>query len=475
MNYMKHSFFFLIGSRCNVFNFSLALLCIFVFTGACTSVTERDKWFEDKERTETNLLEYDSGIGALAGEQEVDGTMYFKVFRAPPGERENVRIRTCVLQHGYGMVQGNLNFKSFTYGTFVDIYYSEAMIKRLLGVCQEVIVPMQESNHTTILEMTLRTEKFLREVACRPILSPPAPGASGPRETCAFIGHSKGGAVAFNIARRCMQQTSSMGEAACKALAEIYSAAGVIQGSSATFTVYGAYLREQNDTNKLFTKVLGFGLHLLWDSLDEYTPGKTNPTWIDLSPAAPMEKGVPLKVINDIVLLKTGWLRADFAASTTKFRFTGGRSQKLHGCGEGEVSKFYLACRSFGNNLSLLHRGDLRPMFEEGLAAVKKDPRFKNPLTGGYEYLEDITWETKQTGDGLADFKHSIGGCQKGLASKSPDKAVKACLIHKDLNHLANAGGISLRRSISLMNSQTNFLRIGAFLVRRGENSGDSG
>ncbi|MCB1159469.1 MAG: hypothetical protein KDK45_18345 [Leptospiraceae bacterium] len=379
---------------------------------------------------------YNSFIPARIDETKITENVYYKIYRKDKLENKLIpSVRTCYLQHGYGMEVAMIKFKNITFDYFVHTYYGLGSIDKLLDTaCGEVIVAFQESNKTTILEMTERTEKFIRDVVCTP-LRPGMPETFSKR--CAYIGHSKGGAVAFNLARRCMQKTSLMGENTCEALSEIYSATGVVQGALATFVVRGAYVSKDKETQEQFVKSLGFGLNMVMPLYEDYEPGKTNPTWMDLSPAAPMENNVPLYVVNNIPLKKEGWLKADFAASGVRYKFSGGKRDRLLSCGEKRSFEYnYTACRLFGKNVKYLHYDKLQPAFEEGLNAAKKDPNFSYKRD---PYLSEMNWERYQVGDGLADYYLSLNACWKGL-DVSEKRAVKSCKTFYTLNHLSTAG-----------------------------------
>ncbi|MEM7180409.1 MAG: hypothetical protein AAF518_05825 [Spirochaetota bacterium] len=367
------------------------------------------------------------------------GTIYYKVYRLESNISHIRFVKTCYLQHGYGIDARMVSFKRLTFDTFVHTYYSLQAIHELLAsACGEVIVAMQESNQTSILQMTQRTERFIKDRVCQsreiPILY---------QKECAFIGHSKGGAVAFNIARRCMQKTSLLQEAGCKRLQEIYSSTGVIQGAQASFAVYGAYLDKDKEDQENFVKFLGFGINLVLPAFQAYEAGKSNPTWFDLSPGAPMEKRKPLFVTNDISLKRQGWLVGNFAASGVGFVFKGNEKEELMGCGAKDRWEYnYNACRIFGKRVSLVHSKRLQRSFTRGLQAAQKNPLFT--YKDKNKYLENFSWQSYQKGDGLADLYLSLHACRKGLAVAEKERIVRACTVLPPMNHLATAGGNEL-------------------------------
>jgi len=400
----------------------------------------------------------------------VDGRLAYLVYTQKNHRRP---VQRCVLLHGYGVTQSRLNLGAKVaptlkrissrlnpHATFAAIYYGQAIIDELLAKsCESVFVPLQESNNTSIFEMTQRTEMFLRDDVCT------FDSVRKPRIGCALVGHSKGGAVAFNIARRCMDQTSLLGEKGCRQLGKIYSAAGVIQGASAAATVLGAKLlfekndREgqsvfaaMNDWSGAFSRFLFNAGNALWDFQSDKSD-ETNPTWFDLSPLAPQENNRPLYLINDIVLEKKGWLVADFAASMTEYEFNG-RMDDWLGCGtrapmpSGTYEAVHFRahetfCRVFGNAMGPIHSDILRPAFEEGARALHAVAEKYSNLdeTGGSTAFLDrvLTWDRFQVGDGFADYELSLGSCLRGYGA--PNSAVVSCQRLTNVNHQAAAGG----------------------------------
>ena len=387
--------------------------------------------FSDAAAVESERLRFESRVAAQVDPNAVRGEVYFKVFRVPVADRGARRLDVCVLQHGFGIGQSLLDFKRLTYDGFVSTYYGGGSIQKLLSaVCERVVVPMQETNRTSILEMTERTEVFLREIACPP--------RRGKALRCAYIGHSKGGAVAFNIARRCMQKRSLLGAEGCARLSKIYSATGVVQGALAALVAYGAALTRNGEHQKLFKVVLGWGMDLVWDVYEPYVPGRTNPIWLDLSPLAPMEDGTPLYRANDLALTKSGWLKGDFSASAVDFRFKDDGTSILSGCGGSQDSSVLNAqsCRAFGLAVGRLHSSALQPSFDAALDALRKKPEAK-----AAGVIPSLTWKRYQESDGLADLTLSLSACRKGLAVVGAARAVRSCTVFSDLNHLATAGG----------------------------------
>lgn len=409
-----------------------ALLALIAIGAGCRSLDPR-RPFADAAATESPRLRFDSKVPARVEPNSVSGEVFFKVFRTPAGQRGKRPLDVCVLQHGFGVGQTLLTFKSLTYDAFVSTYYGGGTVTALLrSTCDSVFVPMQESNRTSILEMTERTEVFLREIAC--------PARPKKALRCAYVGHSKGGAVAFNIARRCMQKRSLLGSDGCSRIHKIYSATGVIQGALGALVVHGAALLRNSEHQQLFASLLGWGMNLVWDVYEPHVPGKSNPVWLDLSPLAPMEDGVPLYKANSVTLTRSGWLAADFAASGVDFRFNDDGSSILHGCGQAGQSSVLNArsCQAFGVAVGRLHSAALRPSFEAGL----RDLTARAPTTpDSGPFIQSLNWNEYQQGDGLADLKLSLSACRKGLLVKPALRAVRSCTIFGGLNHLATAGG----------------------------------
>lgn len=374
---------------------------------------------------------YDSGVAAAAN-KEVRGTVIFRIFTS--AEPHSRRIARCYLQHGFGAPAALEARSAFRFDSFTDAYYGPDLIAALGEVCGEVIVGVQESITTSILEMTERTERFLRDAVCN---APVRPGQKG----CAYIGHSKGGAVAYNVARRCMQQTSSMGPEACGRLAEVFSSAGVVQGALLTFTALGAYAERKKKTQSDFVRLLGGAADTAVHVYEDYVPGKTNPVWMDLSPAAPMENGQRLFDVNSVPLRRTGWFSGDYASLASDFDFES--ASEIGGC-EESLSLFAAGCRRFGRNAAVLHGADLKDVFLKGVAAMSEIEGLAGFMR---EHRELFTWENQQKSDGLADYLLAHRACVKGLEVPEPMRAVRRCETITEMNHWASSGrGPAARR-----------------------------
>lgn len=373
---------------------------------------------------------YDSQIGAQAGKGVVDGRVLYRKYSLPEQAMQPRRIDQCYMQHGYVVDQGMMNAVAggdvALLDAFVENYYSQRLIKELLATsCRTVILGIHEVIYTNLYESTLRTESFMRDVVCD-------------SQSCGVFGHSKGGNMVSHMARRCMQETSLMGEAACKDVKEFYSASGTSHGAGFAAVVYGIYLRNPDSFRLVMMEKLAqfFGIRLGFTAADQmdYIPGETNPIWLDISPATPMENGIPAFVANEVALEHQGWLVGDYAASNTKFDYTKS-IRALYGCTRVAGAQNYQNCVKAGAILNLMHSPMDRRYFDAGLAAMKTQPQFINPLTGDHAYLDHLTWEGFQVGDGLADYELSLRMCSHG------GSAVQSCTTFSDSNHQATAGG----------------------------------
>ncbi len=173
----------------------------------------------------------------------VEGKIYLQTAHSP--NHKPLSVRRCVLIQGYGITQDILDFFILQQGTgaqlvriFVQLQgksavraVSEAytggeyLIDRLRKeACEEVVLTVQETTQSTLLEMTERTERLL-ETVCGPNLKVSFAG----QKSCALFGHSKGGETASLIARRCGDKTG-MSEVACRNISEIYTTASAEGG-----------------------------------------------------------------------------------------------------------------------------------------------------------------------------------------------------------------------------------------------------
>jgi len=405
------------------------LLSAFACTSAPYYTFDRPVNFSELEASP--LLRYESGIAAAAGSDDRSAQVLYRVYRAPEERRAELRppIRTCYLQHGYGVLPflQSVAREPDRFSDMAESYWSRRLLEALLTqACGEVLVAVQESAVTTVLEMTLRTEAFTRDIAC--LLK--RRGRYRENETgrfsknCAIIGHSKGGAVVFNLARRCLQKRSTLGAEGCGWIDEYFSAAGVVQGTGMVF--------------------IGYGLELMTTGPreDDDSGTQSNPLWLDVGPMAPLEDGVPMAVQNDVALERRGWLRGDFAAFATDFAFPPEGDGELYGCGRsGAETQLYLeGCRAFGEAMGEVLHPRFLEAFQRGLTAARSDARFAGP-DGTTNYLASYTWPRTRRSDGLVDFVSGIAACRQGLAIPEARRIVRSCTALENANHWANAGG----------------------------------
>jgi len=243
--------------------------------------------------------------------------------------------------------------------SFGYFYFGEYLIQNLLtSACDSVYVLLQESNQSSTLEMIVRTERFLKEVACQ---GPVAAGQVG----CALVGHDKGAVAATSIVRRCAEAIpaspgaplfvggSELGQNGCGQIGEVYSAAGPIEGGILPVIVAGS--RNLDERKKAMEKIQKWTLGLI-DINKQFEDGvrklqgleeagrkfdidffgektaDTNPFWYDSSPIAEIDGfgeadrkvGVPIALRHGpgFVLSRGGWLKnIEYAASGGAFRF----------------------------------------------------------------------------------------------------------------------------------------------------------
>lgn len=418
-------------------------------------------------------------VPAAPGPEGADGVLYYKTYASAVQALRPVK--RCVLQHGHGFTKHSLGVIRGTEpllrptdrpifprlrnliqkgqeaaGGLQDLlpfeivdavansYFGESFLDRLRSeVCDEVVLVVRETVQTSIHEMTLQTERFLKELC----------SVAAPRgqKTCAFIGHSKSGAVATAIARRCMegaQGGSELGERGCRNLAEIYSIAGVNLGAGVSALLLGAKISGETGLVANLGDILGAGASLVFqqsvrvgmDLQGDATP-TTNPTWLDLGPLAPLENGKTLFDTNrDLVLLRQGWWTGDYAASAGG-KIYGGDS--LEEIGEGtrdpatlltnplEVAKT-LGYRLFSASVGPAHLNSLETVYRTGMAEFEN--RSRSFAAGHPEH----TWKNYQESDGVVERVPALKTCLNGLGLKG--SSVTACRFFPNVHHLAIAG-----------------------------------
>ena len=336
----------------------------------------------------------------------------------------------CILVHGYvismkrlsDVLQAKAQDKALR--TFAGIYFGKELTSMLASQhCEQVVVMMQESIATTGLEMTQRTEEFTRYMGC------------SEENPCALYGHSKGGLVVTTMARRCMQEISNAGESVCRGIRKFYSASGNNLGA-----VYGALLYGLYSTDPYHPKLreferkahlAGIDVAMTGPSAMDYVPGKTNPIWVDISAIAPMEGGVPLAIANRVQLNRAGWLVGDYAAADSGYRWDTGVRPPT-GCGPWIDFSARISCAVTGRSSAAMHDESLKDYLEYGLDLWRGDLRFKSDVSSGY--LDSLSWQTNQQGDGMADYAGSLGVCGLG------GSAVQRCTDLGAVNHAGTAG-----------------------------------
>ncbi|MCX6124518.1 MAG: hypothetical protein NTV34_07180 [Proteobacteria bacterium] len=378
----------------------------------------------------TPLHIFRSHVPAASRPNQIDGKILFKSLSSAARTSE-ASVDHCLLIHGYVVGQSRLETieKSKNadqlFDRFWQQYFGTRFVQALIsGPCGDVTIAMQESIQTTALEMTVRTEEFLRSQLC----------AKG---TCAVFGHSKGAMVVTNMARRCMEETSMAGPGACQRLSKFYSSAGNNLGASYAALIYGLYLEDPNHSKlaelQRQAKLFRIDLDLTTPGAMDYIPGQTNPMWIDISPLSPQEDGVPVAIKNNISLEKKGWLVGDYAASASDHDFENG-SMSLFGCGPRLELRARAACTLTGFTFASLHSSELQEYFERGLSAWKGDKRFEDAIAGNHNYLNNLSWQSHQIGDGMAEQALALGTCKNG------GSAVASCRTFSEVNHAALAG-----------------------------------
>lgn len=413
---------------------------------------------------------YDSGVPAAAGaDGAVDGFIHYARFGLAQAEVGTRPIARCLLTHGYSIGNAEIDYalhrpfgEGFGYmHAFGRLYFGKAMLEALLtSACDTVFVTLQEADATSVLELTRRTERFLRKHVCLP------PSLDKPHKwSCALLGHSKGGAVAFNIARRCMERRSQLGPIGCLGLGRVYAASPTTQGNALTALIYGIKLVSEQTTGEVDPEVRYFYdllqrlMHIsveatdetprTWDLYGDYEPNKRNPAWFDLSPLAPMENGRPILTVNDVELRHRGWFRGRFTAATGFRQFSPQESLAMP-CGTPtprptDMLEFMLwgrqrsVCRSMGELLPLIHaKAAERFFFSLGAKAMVDLAKRLYSEKIAEQVANRLVWDNFQTSDGMVDTTSALTTCLKSRgASKS---AIGACRELANVNHAATNG-----------------------------------
>jgi|GEM_PF-1695156 len=416
-------------------------------SASSTEQQATSNWFEDNFTSKKNP----------ASVQRI-GYIRYSRNNAKSGLRN---INHCTVIHGYGLsqkvaetIQGN----DVLMRKFVEAYFGSKFATHMLDhVCQSMYFPVFDSNDSTILEVTTRMERFVNEVSCASsagaIPEPFNRDRAAKQRACAVIGHSKGGAVVTNMARRCMQKSSKMGQTGCARISEFYSATGVNQGAGAAVLLYGAkgagpltdqlaqyylnfnWLQNAGLAGDIFGKEISTAIGIAWniDGVES-----SNPTWFDLHPGTPMEDGKPLHVVNSIGLERKGWFMGDYAASGVARVVDGSGNTKI-GCGTpldgSETTPNRLICHTFGRAVGQVHSSGLQNLFNDGLRYSKANNRFFDPQTKNAAYLKEVTWDSYNVTDGFAELSSTLGVCKRSK------RFLANCVAFDDLNHQATAGG----------------------------------
>ncbi len=367
-------------------------------------------------------------------------------------------IKRCLLVHGYGMANKTVELLKLPLMSqlYLNSYFGDYLISGLAkNACDEVVMTITETAQTSLLEYTRKIERVLKDSVCNVAQSELAEN----QKPCALVGHSLGGAVATAIARRCMEAEngeSELAESGCRGLAKIYSLAGDVTGTTATALLAGA--RKLKDTVAIsdLDSVIHLGIVTLLEQaaqvqmniVGDFIPGRTNPLWLDLGPAAPMEKNLPLYAqTHDLVLEKRGWLEGDYAASAGIFAYKDINEVQTVGCGQRRAEVVFakpairfaaLTCKAFGAAAGRIHLPSYRSLFEDGVADFGATVAGLKDLSKGSTF----TWQNFQQSDGLVDKETALRVCLNSeKTDKNPRGAATHCQIFDNVNHLAMSGG----------------------------------
>lgn len=407
---------------------------------------------------------FDTGMPPKAQFPEtIDGKIYYSI-RQPAeyyARNKPEAIQRCILVHGHGVTQRHVALMTAKpdaqnrpllnalrravdpMDIFANVMYGEYFLRGLTAkACNETIILFRETAQTSIAELTLQTEKFLDEVGCVDRLN------KG-KNICAIYGHSKGGAVVSHIARRCVEKSGSS-QKVCENLAGIYSAAGVIRGVMAPALILGAKILGESLN---FQDAFELGINILLsqtpqiagiDTSGDYISGETNPVWLDLSVAAPLEDDQPIWFAErDAVIDHRGWFKGKYSASAGRFSFDENRPDRTIGYGtipapEAISVASALQVQLF-ENFSLvstvLHTSRMKRYFETGM------PAYKEWIPARYDtsFLKDLSWKKFQVSDGLVEPEAALSLCERSKRAKSP--AIGSCEILENIHHLAMSGG----------------------------------
>jgi hypothetical protein len=379
--------------------------------------------------------------------ENVDDKLYYATFQSESYyHRKKVHpIERCVLVHGHGVharhiallnQEGRPILRALKQlvspvESFAKVMYGTTLMRRLTDeVCDEVIVLFRESIQTSIAEMTLQTEAFLRDVGC-----------TKSQRSCALFGHSKGGAVVTSIARRCTEKVAS-DQASCERLVAVYSSGGITVGATAPALLLGAKLfGEQAD----FADAFELGLHLLLkqarnlakiDTLGDHIAGRTNPVWWDLSPLSLIDGDEAIATAHHQTIIDhRGWFRGRYSAAAGVVDYT--QSTGI-GFGTLERNGIHFALQSeiftrFGRLVDNLHTPRMKRYFDRGMTEFS----MMSPQID----WQELTWERFQQSDGLVEVDTALHVCENTRRAQSP--AAGTCSAFKNIHHLAMSGAAS--------------------------------
>ncbi len=435
-------------------------------------------------------LVLDTGRSARATfpRETVEGKIYLQTAYAPKDRA--LPLRRCVLIQGYGITQDIVDFFVLQVGTGARLVHAfvqaqgktavravaeaytggEFLIDRLRKeACQEVVMTVQETTQSTLFEMTERTEQLLENL-CGPDLRVSFAG----QKKCALIGHSKGGATASLIARRCGDKTG-MTEATCRNLSEVYTSASAEGGIGLSALILGAKLEKKQSLATDFFKVFRLGgSDKLVDTFSDLSAA-TNPSWFDLSPLAEADNKMAQAVRFASPIRLDGWFHGELAASAGEFDFsrpgtigtgTKGRPDtaalaRLSQTGQdsefpliqsiGKIAQTAKKWRErstimsqlldematrFSQAPAMLHASENRPLFERGVADFKRK-------AGSRELgalLDLLTWDRFQLSDGLVESDGALNTCRQVHAGTRRERERCRRFSGGGINHFAMAG-----------------------------------
>jgi hypothetical protein len=416
--------------------------------------------------SEDKVFSWASNPAASYPHSGVQGNLHFNVSPRGLGKEP---IRRCVLLHGYGVSQAAIDFLVHRQGTgarlfgyliagkkqtpvtaFARGYYGgDALIERLrAGVCEEVVLVLQESAQSTAWEMTQRTEAFLQQEGCPEKLETSWEG----QKSCAIFGHSLGGAVADLIMRRCSEKRSPS-EGVCRKLSHIYTAASAGGGLGLGAVLRGAKIAENRELGLSFVDSLGLPTRLAppwhdkfegmkfkanaFDVFSDVIPNRTNPTWFAFSPLAKVDDDTPAILRFSRKIDSSGWFQGKFSASGSNSNEIGTPNVKLDedAKAKADAPSFVRSVASrFSDASEFLQEQGVEPIFESGLKAIYTEAKGDPAVTAA---LASWSWENYRKSDGLVEADIALRTCRQ---FNSEDRQVDQHCLQMSLNHFSIAG-----------------------------------